>query len=467
MCGIAGAYGVENAAVVVSQMLKLLQHRGQEAAGITSSDGEQLFMHKGTGLADEVFNGFDFEKDLPGTSAIGHLRYATSGDPGSKESIQPLLAVLRHDQQIALVHNGNLTNDRPLRERLQESGAIFRSQSDTEIFLHLVARALASEMPLKFREAFTAIEGAYAMLAISTEAMYAAVDPYGFRPLVIAEYKGGWLFASETCALDLFRLVGKQVDPGKFIEITKAGIRFTTFEEQEQTRHCSFEHIYFSRPDSKVFGKSVYDIRVALGRQLARKLTLTPEDRENAIAIAVPDSSNIEALAFAKQLGIPFEFGIIRNHYSGRTFITPKQKQRELGVRMKFNVVSSVVSGRDVYLIDDSIVRGTTAEKVVRLLREAGAKTIHMCVASPPVVHTCHWGIDTHSRDQLAAADATIEEIRIKIGVESLTYLTPVELQVELKDQTGKRYCTTCFTGKLPIEGRLIASEHLLRRAKA
>lgn len=466
MCGIAGAYGVENAAVVVSQMLKLLQHRGQEAAGITSSDGEHLFVHKGSGLADEVFYEFDFEKDLPGTSAIGHLRYATSGDPGSRESIQPLLAVLRHDQEIALVHNGNLTNDRPLRERLQEGGAIFRSQSDTEIFLHLVARALASELPLKFREAFTAIEGAYAMLAISKEAMYAAVDPYGFRPLVMAEYKGGWIFASETCALDLFRVVGKQVEPGKFIEITKKGIRTTTFDEQEKTRHCSFEHIYFSRPDSKVFGKSVYDIRVGLGRQLARKFSLTSEERENAVAIAVPDSSNIEALAFAKELNVPFEFGIIRNHYSGRTFITPKQKARELGVRMKFNVVTSVVAGRDVYIVDDSIVRGTTAEKVVRLLREAGAKTIHMCIASPPVVHPCHWGIDTHSRDQLAAAEATVEEIRVRIGVETLTYLTPEDLQTELKDQTGMQYCTTCFTGTRPIAGKLIPSEHLHRHSK-
>ncbi len=461
MCGIAAAFNVENASYVVSQMLKALQHRGQEASGIASTDGTRLYLIKGPGLTDEVFDTVDFDRSLPGSAAIGHLRYATSGDSGAVESIQPLQAELRGDFPIALVHNGNLTNAEPLRKSMQENGMIFRSHSDTEIFLHLLARSFASEIPFKFKSAFATVEGAYALMAITPRALYAAVDPHGFRPLVMAPYKGGWLLASETCALDLFCAKGEPLSNGQVMELTSEGVHSWTFEVQTQTRHCSFEHIYFSRPDSRVFNKSVYGVRVRLGQLLAQKMREQVGSHKDAIVTAVPDSSNIEALAFAQELGQQFTYAMIRNHYTGRTFITPQQRARELGVRMKLNVVESVVAGRDVYVVDDSLVRGTTGRKVVGLLREAGAREVHMCIASPPVIHPCYWGIDTPEREQLAAANHTLEQIRDMMGVDSLSYLEVSDLLQALEDPQGTSYCTTCFTGERPIRNHSIPPEFL------
>lgn len=463
MCGIAGAYGVENASRIVSQMLKALQHRGQEAAGIVSSDGSKLYAVKGSGLADEVFNHVDFAAALPGRSAIGHLRYATSGDSGSKESIQPFTAELRQNRWFALVHNGNLTNHLPLRERLQDGGAIFRSHSDSEIFLHLRARAMAMDLPAQLRESFAAIEGAYALLGLSLDAFYAAVDPQGFRPLVMAPYQGGWLFASESCALDLFRVSGTPVAQGELIELSASGKNSWSFGDRSRLRQCSFEHIYFARPDSNVYGRSVYRVRVTLGKILARKVRVPDAARERSIVIAVPDSSNIEALYFARETGLPFEFGLIRNHYMGRTFITPEQEARELGVRMKLNAVEAVVADRSIYVVDDSLVRGTTGRKVASLLREAGAREVHMCISSPPVKHPCHWGIDTPERKQLIAAEATTEEIARSMGVDSLTYLSVDELHEALEDPDGTHHCTSCFTTVRPVTGQLLPPEHLIR----
>lgn len=459
MCGIAAAYNVENASKTVSLMLKALQHRGQEAAGIVSAHNNALHEHRGFGLADEAFARTVFETDLPGRAAIGHLRYATSGSTRSLAEVQPLTAsTLRHGP-VALAHNGNLTNDQVLRAELDRIGIIFRSGSDTEIFLHLLARSFGEEGYKRLLQVFGQVEGAYALLIMTPTALYAAVDPAGMRPLAMARLGDGFLFASETCAFDLFRDVREvtHILPGQLIELTSTHVRTHTFGRDSEVRHCSFEHIYFSRPDSNPFGTPVDSVRKRLGRALARKNHICTD-----VVIAVPDSSNAMALAYAQEAGIEFAFGLIRNHYTGRTFITPGQQNRELGVRMKLNAVRSVVEGRTVTVVDDSIVRGTTGKKVVALLREAGAREVHFRVGSPPVISPCYWGIDTPHRDQLRAANMTSDEICAFMGANSLIYLSVEELLAELDDPNSARYCTSCFTGQKPLADQLIPPEHLL-----
>jgi amidophosphoribosyltransferase len=448
MCGIAGAYGVPDASRVVSLMLKAMQHRGQEAAGIVSADKAGLHETKGFGLVDEVFAGVDFGERLPGTAAIGHIRYATCGDADDGRNVQPLVVKLRHGAT-AIVHNGNLTNYPVMRATLEENGAIFQTSSDTELFLHLLARARKDTGRERFKDAAEFVEGAYSVLLLSQDGLIAAVDPYGFRPLSATRYGDGWLFASETCAFDLFGAgPGTPLEPRNVFEISK-GQASTTWltEDPGVKRHCSFEHIYFTRPDSAIFGVRAGMIRERLGTALAKAT-----GRKTDIVTSVPDSSNAIGAAYAHELGIPFRFALIRNHYTGRTFITPKQTARELGVRMKLNADRHVVEGKTVTVVDDSLVRGTTARKIVELLRSAGAKEVHLRIGSPPVIHPCFWGIDTPSRQELIAADLSPAELAKLLGADSLEYLPITALNAALGDETGDSHCTTCFSGSAPHE---------------
>ncbi|HTK04406.1 MAG TPA: amidophosphoribosyltransferase [Candidatus Eisenbacteria bacterium] len=458
MCAIAGAFDVPNASYVISLMLKAMQHRGQEAAGIVSTDGKVLHDHRGFGLCDEVFANVDFASRLPGTAAVGHLRYATTGDSNSPECIQPLMAALRYGPT-AVVHNGNLTNYRARRAELEEAGAIFQSGSDTELFLHLMARSHAADTVARLSESFTRVEGAYSLLVLTRDKLIAAVDPLGFRPLAVARLGKGYLFASETCAFDLLNVrPSLPVSAGKIIEVSANGDRSTAFAVPQRTRHCSFEHIYFSRPDSNAYGLSSNVVRERLGSLLAERAPAAAD-----LVTAVPDSSNTVALAYAEKLGLPFRFALIRNHYTGRTFITPKQTARELGVRMKLNAVKSVVHGKSVVVVDDSLVRGTTAAKVAALLRDAGATAVHLRIGSPPVIHPCFWGIDTPRRAELAAAQSSPAQLAALMGVDSLAYLNVDDLRKALGDEAGNAYCTTCFTGTLPDEEPDVLDSELIR----
>lgn len=448
MCAIAGAFGVPDASYVISLMLKAMQHRGQQAAGIVACDDGTLREHRGFGLLDEVFSHVDVAAALPGTSAIGHVRYPTAGDPESPESIQPLTARLRAGP-VSLVHNGNLTNYREKRAALEETGAIFRSGSDTELFLHLFARTSGGDVAARFVDAFSHVEGAWSILALTPDGLHAAVDPLGFRPLVAARMGDGYLFASETCAFDLLGVKPSlPVGPGRIISVGASGHSSYRFADSPFTRRCSFEHVYFTRPDSHAFGVSSNEVREKLGALLAVEAP-APAD----VVTSVPDSSNAIAVAYAEALGIPFRHALIRNHYTGRTFITPKQTARELGVRMKLNAVRSLVHGKRVAVVDDSLVRGTTARKVAALLKDAGATEVHLRIGSPPVIHPCFWGIDTPSRRELAAASASPADIGAALGVDSLAYLSLDGLRAALGDEAGSAYCTTCFTGRAPTEG--------------
>jgi amidophosphoribosyltransferase len=445
MCAIAGAIGVKNASYVVSMMLKALQHRGQEGAGIVSTDGTDFHEKRGLGLVDEVFRDTDFASALPGAAAIGHLRYTTSGDARSERAIQPL-AVMQGKDPIAIAHNGNLTNYVKMREDYQEQGAIFHSKSDTELFLHLFTRAKGDRIA-RLKSAFSLAEGAYSLLILAKDALYAVVDPHGFRPLSFAHLNGGIVFASETCAFDLKRATGAEaIAPGEMVTATDAGVSRVRFAPDGESRWCSFEQVYFARPDSVVFGTTAGVVRTRLGAALA---ACAPAKVD--LVTAVPDSSNAIALAYANALGVPFEFALIRNHYMGRTFITPTKAARELGVRVKLNPVAELVRGKSVGVVDDSIVRGTTARKVVALIREAGAREVHLRIGSPPVIHTCHWGINTPRREDLVAAVTPLESLPDVLGADSVGYLTDAAFRGALRDTAGTRFCTTCFTGVWPI----------------
>lgn len=459
MCAIAGAFGVPNASYVISLMLKAMQHRGQQAAGIVACDDGTFRERRGFGLVDEVFGHVDVAALLPGTSAVGHVRYPTAGDPESPASIQPLTAKFRAGP-VAIVHNGNLTNFREMRRMLEEQGAIFQSGSDTELFLHLFARTAGPDVAARFVDAFGSVEGAWSILTLTTDGLFAAVDPLGFRPLVSARMGDGYLFASETCAFDLLGVKPSlPVGPGRVISVGSSGHSSFRFAASPFTRRCSFEHVYFSRPDSYAFGVSSNAVREKLGALLAAE-SPAPAD----IVTSVPDSSNAIAVAYAEALGIPFRHALIRNHYTGRTFITPKQTARELGVRMKLNAVRHLVHGKRVAVIDDSLVRGTTARKVAELLKDAGATEVHLRIGSPPVIHPCYWGIDTPSRRELAAASASPADIGAGLGVDSLAYLSIDGLRAALGDEAGNTYCTTCFTGRPPTDGPDVPVEALIAR---
>jgi len=463
MCGIAGAIGVPNAAVVAAEMLFQMQNRGQDGAGIVSSDGTTLHRVRGLGSPKRVFDGVDFGAALPGDAAIAHLRYSTSGASNEIEAVQPLKKNLRGGA-VAIVHNGTLTNYCPSRQRLEDQGLTFDSDSDTELILHRMARAVSDNMADRLLESFAGLQGAYSLLCLTNDALYAVVDPHGFRPLHIARYQDGWVFSSETNALDLLGVEGKPLLPGELLKVSRGSDQPTTtpFGDHRHRSNCSFELVYFSMPNSSVFGVPVSPVRERLGKLLAQKFDRAkiPAD---ALAIAVPDSSNIQANAFARALGIEFGFGLIRSHSVKRTFIMSGRETRRDAVRRKLGVDKALIRGRALYVIDDSVVRGSTGDEVVSLLREGGAREVHMGVASPMVKHPCFWGIDTPKSEELIAATKSVEEIAAHFKVDSLTYLTIEDLRQALEDPGGKNYCVTCFTGERPIPGELLPAEHLVR----
>ena len=442
-CGVFGIFGPANAAELTYFGLHSLQHRGQESAGIVTSDGVLLHARKGLGEIGDVFPAPDSLDDLPGTSAIGHTRYSTTG-ANSAANIQPLIIAFR-GAWLAVGHNGNLTNSWTLKRYLEKGGAIFQTTSDSELFLHLAARSTKSAWVDMICEALPQTEGAYSALFIHANGIVAARDPQGFRPLALGRLGEAWVVASETCAFDIIGArYERDVEPGEVIEITAAGVKSYWPHKEVKPAFCIFEFIYFSRPDSKIFGENVDKVRRRLGRQLAIE---QPVDAD--FVISVPDSSNTAALGYSEESGIRFEIGLIRNHYVGRTFIAPEQQIRDLDVRIKFNPVSGVLEGKRVIVVDDSIVRGTTSRKLAQLIYEAGAKEVHFRISSPPIISPCFYGIDMPTKAELIGSHKTVEEIRAYLGVDSLGYLS-IEGMLSMHSLPKTSFCTACFSGNYP-----------------
>jgi amidophosphoribosyltransferase len=447
-CGVFGVWGHHNAAHITYYGLQSLQHRGQEGTGIAVTDGKQIHIKKGEGLVTEVFSKNDMD-DLQGTGAIGHVRYATAGGSGP-ENVQPLL-FKSQTGSLALAHNGNLTNATVLRSLLEAEGSIFQTTSDTEVLAHLIKRSKRTQFIDQIKAALNMLQGAYAYLLMTETELIVALDPYGLRPLSIGRLGDSYVVASETCAFDI---VGadyiRDVQPGEMLIINHDGVRSEIFTKQTQMSLCTMEYVYFSRPDSDLQGINVHTARKNLGKQLALE---APIDAD--VVTGVPDSSISAAIGYAEESGIPYELGLIKNRYVGRTFIQPTQQLREQGVKMKLSPVRGVVEGKRVIMVDDSIVRGTTSRRIVRMLKEAGAREVHVVISSPPIKHPCFYGIDTSSREELIAGDKSVEEIRQIIGADSLTFLSVEGMLKALgREQSGgmKGSCLACFTGKYPTE---------------
>jgi len=444
MCGICGISGLEQAAHLVYLGLYALQHRGQESAGIVALDRSgEAHVHRGMGLVQEVFPPAVLQQ-LAGDVAIGHTRYSTTG--GSVlANAQPGL-VNYHGGPLALAHNGNLTNALELREDLVRKGSIFQSSSDSEVLIHLIARSEARHPDDQILDALERVEGAYSLLITVGRTIYAIVDPRGFRPLVLGELHGGWVLASETCALDILgaRLV-RELGPGEWLKIEEGRVHELPPLPPKEPRRCIFELIYFSRPDSIVFGESVDRVRRALGRELAREHPAPGAD----CVFSVPDSANAMALGFAEESGLKLEHGLIRNHYVGRTFINPGQAARDAKVRIKFNPVRDVIAGKSVVVVDDSLVRGTTSRSLVQMIRQAGARAVHFRVASPPITGPCYYGIDTPTREELIASTHDLEAIRRHLQVDTLGYLSVAGMYRAVGSQRSG-FCDACFTGHYP-----------------
>jgi amidophosphoribosyltransferase len=449
-CGVVAIYGHPEASKLAYLSLYALQHRGQESAGIAASNGEQLQLHKAMGLVSDIFTA-DALARLPGSLAIGHTRYSTAGDSALLNA-QPIM-VECNKGKIALAHNGNLTNAHEVHAQLEQQGSIFQTTSDTEVLVHLVARSREHTLVDAMADSLRRVEGAFSLVMLTPDRIFAARDPCGFRPLVMGRISGEAahrpdtiVFASETCAFDLIGATyEREVKPGELVIVGPEGVHSRFYSAQQPQSSCIFEHVYFSRPDSIVFGKAVQQTRDAMGRQLAIE---SPVDAD--IVVPVPDSGVTAALGFSYQAGIPIQFGLIRNHYVGRTFIEPEQRVRDFGVKLKLNPVRKVLEGKRVVLIDDSIVRGTTSRKIVRLVREAGAKEVHFRVSCPPTISPCYYGVDTPSKNQLIAANKTVEEIREYIGADSLAYLSLEGLRKAAGDGDEHLFCTACYTGKYP-----------------
>jgi amidophosphoribosyltransferase len=443
-CGLFGVFGHPDAAHLAYMGLYALQHRGQESAGIAAADGTRIRLDKGMGLVNDVFTEVRLAA-LAGDRAIGHVRYSTSGETVAANA-QPYL-IECHRGPIAVGHNGNLVNAAILRQELEAAGSIFQSTSDTEVILHLYARSHRERVEDAIAASLYKVMGAFSLLFLTPEALVAARDPWGFRPLVLGRLGEATVIASETCALDLIDAeYVRDVEPGEVLIVDAAGLRSFKPFPPEPTAHCVFEHVYFARPDSLVFGRTVLESRLKLGRQLARE---APADAD--IVCPVPDSGMGAALGFSQQSGLPFEWGLIRNHYVGRTFIQPRQGQRTAGVKIKLNPVRQVIEGRRVVLIDDSIVRGTTSQKIVRMVREAGAREVHLRISSPPTTGPCYYGIDTPLKSELIAASHQVEEIRRFVEADSLAYLSHEGLLAAADDTPGRRHCTACFSGRYPV----------------
>ena len=460
-CGVFGVFGHPEAANLTYLGLYALQHRGQEAAGIVASSGGDLNIYKAMGEVEEIFQPRVLAK-LPGTAAIGHTRYSTAGDKALLNA-QPIL-IDCNKGQIAVAHNGNLTNAGEWRRKLEHRGSIFQTNSDTEVILHLVAKSQARNFSGALGDTLNQLEGAYSLLLLTPDEIYAVRDPRGFRPLVLGKVAGidgndAWMVASETCAFDLLNAqYVREVEPGEMLRISKSGLESIRFSPPKPHQYCVFEHVYFSRPDSIVFNRSVSESREMLGRLLAREHPV-----EADMIVPVPDSGVPAAIGFSLESSIPFRMGLIRNHYIGRTFIEPSQAIRNFGVKLKLNPVRSMITGKRVVLVDDSIVRGTTSRKLVRMVREAGAKEVHMRVSCPPTISPCYYGVDTPSKKQLIAANKSISEIRDYIGADSLAYLSLEGLKRACGEGANISYCSACYTGNYPTE--IIDVEEILPAA--
>jgi len=448
-CGVFGIYNNLEASNLTYLGLHALQHRGQESAGIVTSDGADLHKHRDMGLVSDIFSE-EVLASLPGKNAIGHVRYSTTGSSQLK-NMQPI--VINYSRgPLAIAHNGNLTNAKTLRDELEGEGAIFQSTTDTEVIVHLIAKSKEEKLVRRIIEALIRCKGAYSLMFLTPKYMIAARDPYGFRPLAMGKLGDSPVFASESCAFDLIEAdYVREVEPGEIIVVSEEGVKsFKPFGEVKHS-YCVFEYIYFARPDSFLTGRNVYQVRKELGKQLARE---HPADAE--IVVAVPDSGVPSAMGFAEETGIPLELGLLRSHYMGRTFIEPQQSIRNFGVKLKLNAIREVLKGKKVVIVDDSIVRGTTSRKIVKMIRAAGATEIHMRISSPPTKFSCYYGIDTPVKEELIANSLDTEEIRKYITSDSLGYLSleGVMSAVETsKKISGKEhFCDACFTGKYPVE---------------
>ena len=443
-CAVFGIFGHKEASTMAYLGLYALQHRGQEASGIVSSDGEQFYVEKGKGLVADIYNKSSLKR-LAGHMAIGHNRYSTAGGSDLK-NVQPLIVNFALGN-LALAHNGNLINATVLRNELEAYGAIFQSTSDSEVIIHLIAHSRADSLLARVVDALSQVRGAFSVVLMTDNGIIAARDSYGLRPLCLGRVRDSWIVASETCAFDLLDATYvREIEPGEMVVLSDQGIDSHRPFAQRTPAMCIFEYVYFARPDSKIFGaNAVYATRKALGRQLAQE-SWVPAD----VVIPVPDSGLPAALGYAEGAGIPFETGLIRNHYVGRTFIEPEQSIRHFGVKVKLNAVPELLHGKRVVVVDDSLVRGTTSRKIVKMIRHAGAKEIHMRISSPPIISPCFYGIDTPTKKELIASSHTTEEIRKYITADSLAYLS-LDGMLKSAPGTPDHYCNACFTERYPI----------------
>jgi len=444
-CGIVGVHGSPEASIWTYLGMYSLQHRGQESSGIASSDGEKIHKHLGMGLVSDVFSQDVLDK-LPGNIAIGHNRYSTTGSSNA-QNVGPI--VVNHKLgTIGVAHNGNLVNSESLREKLEDRGSIFQTTTDSEVILHLVAKSWRTSIEEKIQDAVQQIEGAFSLVFITKEMLIAVRDPHGFRPLALGKKENSYIFASETCAFDLLGAEYiRDVKPGEMLIVDKKGLRSFQVFEQSKPKHCVFEFVYFSRPDSQIFGEYVDKTRRKLGKNLAEE---KPCDVD--IVISVPDSSNTAALGFSARSEAKYEIGLIRNHYIGRTFIHPRQKIRDMNVRIKYNTVGGVLKDRKVLMVDDSIVRGTTIKGLVKRIRDAGAREVHIRVTSPPIKYPCYYGMDFPTKEELIANGKSVKEIEKFLGVDSLEYLSLEKMIDAMPTDNGQDYCTACFSGDYPTD---------------
>ncbi|MDC0036617.1 amidophosphoribosyltransferase [bacterium] len=445
-CGVFGVFGCKDAASLCYLGLYALQHRGEESAGIVSYDTKNFYVVKNDGHVSDVFNKENL-RHLKGKLAIGHVRYSTTGS-GDLNNIQPFYSKTSFGK-IAIAHNGNITNALHLYKQLEAKGALFQSTVDSETIMHLVSRSTGKTVIERFQNTLSQCEGAYSLAIMGDDFLMAARDPHGFRPLIIGKLGTGYVISSETCALDLIGAEYiQEVNPGEIVFIDKHGLQSAKIPNKiKAPKFCIFEHIYFARPDSVVFGENVHQVRKELGAQLAREYHVDAD-----LVMAIPDSGYSAALGYAHESGLPFEMGMTRNHYIGRTFIQPEQKIRDLNVKIKLNPIRSVLKGKRVVVIDDSIVRGTTAKRRVAAIRKAGAKEVHMRISAPPVTDPCHFGIDTPTKNKLIASKKSVQDICDYIGADSLGYLSHEGLLNVITAHQKTHYCTACFTGKYPIK---------------
>ncbi len=444
-CGVVGIYGHKDAAQLAYLSLYALQHRGQESAGIVSSDGQTMKYHRRRGLVSDIFSDVNVLKELKGNSAIGHNRYSTTGSD-LEANVQPLVMALK-EGPVSISHNGNLIDSRMMRDKLMQKGSIFQTTSDSEVLIHLIAMSNEDDFSKKVRTAFPQVKGAYSVVLMTNKQMIAVRDPKGFRPLCLGKKDDAYIIVSESCALDLIKAEYiRDIKPGEMVVVDENGLSSEMIFPEEKKAYCIFEYIYFSRPDSKIFGENVDKTRRKLGKNLAIE---NPADGD--IVISVPDSSNTAALGYAWTSDIKFEIGLIRNHYIGRTFIHPIQSQRDFRVRIKFNPVEGVLKDRRVIIVEDSIVRGTTLKQLIKMIREAGAKECHVRVSSPPIISPCYYGMDFPTKDELIANNKTVEETGKFLNADSLEYISEKALLGSVSNGDS-HYCTACFTGKYPIK---------------